>query len=125
MSIFPRRTFAESGEGSSVVTALCRRVADRASTERGDYNLIRDRDRSPAGNGLEEILGHELRHSNATVRCGIARQITGVHSNTIDDAHEERHRRAFKMRSWRFFIVHGNVRHYDVAGVINKVAIFG
>src|ERR1700736_3742595 len=89
------------------------------------YGLIGDRDRSPGGNRLEETLGHELRHPNATVRCGIAWQITRVHSDTIDDAHEERHRRAFEMRARGLFIVHGNVRHHDISGVVNEVAIFG
>jgi hypothetical protein len=87
--------------------------------------LIRDHDRSTGRNRLEEILRHKLRHPNATVGCGIARQITRVHSDTIDNAHEERHRRAFKMRARRLFVVHRNVRHHHVAGVVNEVAVFG
>jgi len=70
-------------------------------------------------------LGHELRHPNTTVGCGVAREIPGVHADTVDDAHKIRHGGAFEMAARRFLVVHRDVRHHDVTGVVNEVAIFG
>ena len=110
---------------SSNSPAIDLSTANFRRKSRVGYGLIRDRDRSTGRKRLEEILRHELRHPNATVRCGIARQITGVHSDTIDDPHKKRHGGAFEMRARGLLIIHGNVRHHDISGIINEVAIFG
>src|SRR3954464_13145217 len=74
---------------------------------------------------FEEILGHEFRHSDATVRRWIARQISGVHSDPIDDEHEIRQGHALKMLTRRLFRNDRNVRFHNLAMIINKVAILG
>src|ERR1700736_5285901 len=67
---------------------------------------IGNRDRRSCGNGSEEILGHEFRHPNAAVRCGIARKIARVHAGAAHDAHKIGHGRALEMCARWSFVVH-------------------
>ena len=58
------------------------------------------------------------------MRGGIAGKIARVHADTIDDAHEVGHRRALETRARRLFVfLHVDVRHHDIAGIINVIAV--
>src|SRR5437016_4449670 len=115
-----RRSAAISGSGKTFSTAANFRRKSGVG-----YGLIGDGHRSAGGNRFEEIFGHELRHSDAAVRRWIARQITGVHADTVDNAHEVGHGRALEMRPRRFFVVNRDVWHHDITGIVNEVAILG
>src|SRR5207237_5554266 len=84
------------------------------------YGLIGDRHRSAGRNRFEEIFGHELRHSDATVRRWIARQITGVHADTVDNQHEVGHARDLDLRPQRIIAVNRHAWTHDATGLAHE-----
>jgi hypothetical protein len=70
-----------------------------------ERRLRLDRHRGAGFDIVEEVLGHEFRHANATMGRGITRQIAGVHADPADDSHEVGHRRAFVFGSGRLVIL--------------------
>jgi len=77
------------------------------------------------GNGFKEIFRHEFRHPDAPVRGWIARQISRMHSDTTDYAHEIRHGRTFKVRpGWLRIFAELDIGFHHIIGVINVIPVF-
>src|SRR5947199_6740397 len=88
--------------------------------------LICDRDWRADADRLEEILRHELRHPDATVGGGIAREIASMHSNSSMNAHKIRHGCAFEMSPGRLRIdPQLYIWLYHVISGIYVITIFG
>src|SRR5205809_3860456 len=88
--------------------------------------LICDRDWRADADRLKEILRHELRHPDATVGSGIAREIAGMHSNSAVNAHKIRHGRTFEMSARRFRIdPQLYIWLYHVISGIYVITVFG
>src|SRR5207247_6957184 len=99
-----------------------RPVADKVPVLR----LICDRDWRADADRLKEILRHELRHPNAAVGSGIAREIAGVHSDPSVNAHKIRHGCAFEMSAGRLRVnAQLDICFYHVVSGINVITIFG
>src|SRR5438067_8155149 len=87
--------------------------------------LICDRDWRADADRLEEILRHELRHPDATVGGGIAREIASMHSNSSMNAHKIRHGCAFEMSPGRLRIdAQLNIWFYYIITSIDVIAEF-
>ena len=122
-SIFPRRMFAES---AAISKGRSRSQSDVTWHEarRARSTLVRDRDWCASGNGFEEILRHEFRHPNATMRSRITRQIAGMHAGTVCNAHVVRHRRALEVGAGRLRIFFNiDIRLHHIVVGIDVIAV--
>src|SRR5260370_42523745 len=122
-SIFPRRMFAES---AAISKGGSRSQSDipwhEARSARS--TLVRDRHWCASGNRFEEILRHEFRHPNATMRSRITRQIAGMHPGTVRNAHVVRHRRALEVGAGRLRIFFNiDIRLHHVVVGIDVIAV--
>src|SRR5678816_447361 len=89
----------------------------------GGETLLADGHRRARGDGVEEILRHEFRHPDATVRGGITRQVAGVQADATHNAHEIWHRGTAEGRSrWLRIFVRSHVWHHDVPSVVHVIA---
>src|SRR4029077_18112976 len=87
--------------------------------------LISDCDWRADANRLEEIFRHEFRHPDAAVGSGIAREISGMHSNSSMNAHKIGHRCALEVSPGRLRIdAQLDIWLYHIIGGINVIAVF-
>src|SRR5438046_3190493 len=88
--------------------------------------LICDRDWRADADRLEESLRQELRHPNAAVGSGIAREIASMHSDPSVNAHKIRHGCAFEMSAGRLRIdPQLYIWLYHVISGIYVITVFG
>src|ERR1700730_6430118 len=85
--------------GSDCATRSSNSLANSFSTVNGRRDLATVQNRTSISDGyrrsdvdrFEKCLGHEFRHSNATVGRGVAGQIAGVEAEFGSDLHVVRH----------------------------------
>ncbi len=53
---------------------------------------------------FEKLFGHEVGHSNATVGCGVAGEVAGVHADGVVEAHEVGHGCRIIDLTWSDFV---------------------
>jgi len=88
--------------------------------------LISDCDWRADADRLKEIFRHEFRHPDATMRSGITREISGMHSNSSMNAHKIRHWGAFEMSAGRLRIdAQLDIWFYHIISAVNVITVFG